>query len=273
MKRTVKIFLLLALMAASLATALTLPASAERRSVTVRMADGTTQAFVVEVAPGTPLSGMAGLVPGEPTGYSVIEEQAPAPTPPADTFTPAPGPAAPTPDEVPAGPAPAPGGAAPAPPPESMEFSQDKPKRDRAEREPSKDQQRLRLGLPSKERDSAKERETGPTGGAQPGRPAPLRNVDGSPAPSNPGLIDALPGPSTAAGVPNFVIRKFRVPVFLLPIYQAAGIQYGVRWEILAATGKRPSVSPVSDPTKSAGTPAIRRARSITESTYQSAWL
>ena len=36
-------------------------------------------------------------------------------------------------------------------------------------------------------------------------------------------------------GVPNFVIRKFRVPVFLLPIYQAAGIQYGVRWEVLAA--------------------------------------
>jgi hypothetical protein len=61
------------------------------------------------------------------------------------------------------------------------------------------------------------------------------RNPDGSPTPRNPGFIDALPGPSTATGVPNFVIRKFRVPVFLLPIYQAAGIQYGVRWEILAA--------------------------------------
>ena len=35
--------------------------------------------------------------------------------------------------------------------------------------------------------------------------------------------------------MPNFVIRKFRVPVFLLPIYQAAGIQYGIRWEVLAA--------------------------------------
>ena len=47
--------------------------------------------------------------------------------------------------------------------------------------------------------------------------------------------MDALPGPSFTTGVPNFVIRKFRVPIFLLPIYQAAGIQYGVRWEILAA--------------------------------------
>jgi hypothetical protein len=35
--------------------------------------------------------------------------------------------------------------------------------------------------------------------------------------------------------VPNFVIRQFRVPLFLLPIYQAAGNQYGIRWEILAA--------------------------------------
>src|SRR5688572_15090128 len=43
------------------------------------------------------------------------------------------------------------------------------------------------------------------------------------------------PGPSTSTSVPNFVIRKFRVPVFLLPIYQAAGIEYGVRWEYLAA--------------------------------------
>ena len=35
--------------------------------------------------------------------------------------------------------------------------------------------------------------------------------------------------------MPNFIIRKFRVPPFLLPIYQAAGIQYGIRWEVLAA--------------------------------------
>jgi membrane-bound lytic murein transglycosylase B len=35
--------------------------------------------------------------------------------------------------------------------------------------------------------------------------------------------------------VPNFFIEKFRIPPFLLPIYQAAGVEYGVRWEILAA--------------------------------------
>ena len=35
--------------------------------------------------------------------------------------------------------------------------------------------------------------------------------------------------------MPNFVIQRFRIPIFLLPIYQAAGIEYGVRWEVLAA--------------------------------------
>ncbi|HEX8123912.1 MAG TPA: lytic murein transglycosylase, partial [Solirubrobacteraceae bacterium] len=64
--------------------------------------------------------------------------------------------------------------------------------------------------------------------------PAPLRHRDGTPSSSNPGFFDALPGPAVK-GVPNFVIQKFRVPIFLLPIYQAAGTQYGIRWEVLAA--------------------------------------
>jgi hypothetical protein len=63
---------------------------------------------------------------------------------------------------------------------------------------------------------------------------------------------DAPTGATTAAGVttsgldadallkaptavPNFFLDNFRIPPFLLPIYQAAGVQYGVRWEILAA--------------------------------------
>jgi hypothetical protein len=65
--------------------------------------------------------------------------------------------------------------------------------------------------------------------------PAPkLSNPDGSPAPSNPTYSFAAVGPARV-GVPNFFIDKFRIPPFLLPIYQAAGMQYGVRWEILAA--------------------------------------
>ena len=65
--------------------------------------------------------------------------------------------------------------------------------------------------------------------------PAPtLTNADGTPAPTNPGYSLATVG-AARVGVPNFFIDKFRIPPFLLPIYQAAGMQYGVRWEILAA--------------------------------------
>lgn len=46
-----------------------------------------------------------------------------------------------------------------------------------------------------------------------------------------PELLDPL----LAGEVPNFFINNFKIPPFLLPIYQAAGIQYGIRWEILAA--------------------------------------
>ena len=61
-----------------------------------------------------------------------------------------------------------------------------------------------------------------------------LRNREGVPTVKNPTTSVALPGP-VPVGVPNFFIDKFRIPPFLLPIYQAAGMQYGVRWEVLAA--------------------------------------
>src|SRR4029079_9461023 len=35
--------------------------------------------------------------------------------------------------------------------------------------------------------------------------------------------------------VPSSSIEDFRIPPFLLPIYQAAGSEYGVPWEVLAA--------------------------------------
>jgi murein DD-endopeptidase MepM/ murein hydrolase activator NlpD len=64
--------------------------------------------------------------------------------------------------------------------------------------------------------------------------PRPGRRADGTPTPANPTFSLATPG-AAPIGVPNFFIDKFRIPPFLLPIYQAAGMQYGVRWEVLAA--------------------------------------
>ncbi|MEI6447477.1 MAG: lytic murein transglycosylase [Actinomycetes bacterium] len=43
-----------------------------------------------------------------------------------------------------------------------------------------------------------------------------------------------LPG-LTPLGTPGELISEFRIPPFLLPIYQAAGIEYGIPWQILAA--------------------------------------
>ena len=40
---------------------------------------------------------------------------------------------------------------------------------------------------------------------------------------------------SSIAGVPAFFIESFRIPPFLLAIYQAAGTAYGIPWQVLAA--------------------------------------
>ena len=66
-----------------------------------------------------------------------------------------------------------------------------------------------------------------PPAGARAGAPAP------SPSALTPPLPLALS--SSLAGVPSFFIESFRIPPFLLPIYQAAGTAYGIPWQVLAA--------------------------------------
>jgi hypothetical protein len=74
----------------------------------------------------------------------------------------------------------------------------------------------------------AGEQPTGSTGGN------PKR---GKRAPKPSALTPALPLSlsSSIAGVPGFFIESFRIPPFLLPIFQAAGTAYGVPWQVLAA--------------------------------------
>jgi hypothetical protein len=67
--------------------------------------------------------------------------------------------------------------------------------------------------------------------------PPPLRNSDGTPTLTNPGLTIADFG-SAPIGVPNFVIDQFSIPPFLLPIYQACGTQYGIPWQVLASINR-----------------------------------
>ena len=90
---------------------------------------------------------------------------------------------------------------------------------------------KLRLMLPRRPRTTRRRR---PRTRADKAMRTPGCAARRQPTLGNPTLSEALPGPAPI-GVPNFFIDKFRIPPFLLPIYQAAGIEYGVRWEILAA--------------------------------------
>ena len=65
-------------------------------------------------------------------------------------------------------------------------------------------------------------------------RKPPAYRPDGTPTLDNPTVSLSSPG-AAPIGVPNFFIEKFRIPPFLLPIYQAAGMEYGINWEVLAA--------------------------------------
>jgi hypothetical protein len=212
MKTRLLVVLLSAALVATM-VGLTMPASAELRNVTVRMADGSLATVTVDVPPGTPLENVQ--LPAPPAVPTV---PVPVPTPPGGTPPPAPGSG--TPDQ--------------GTPPDQSQPSD----------APSASDQKSTPQTKSGDKQKAKPNALDAAPNAQPQDEVKkkldkinqnLRNPDGSPAPTNPTYFDALPGPAVASGVPNFVIQKFRVPIFLLPIYQAAGIQYGIRWEILAA--------------------------------------
>jgi hypothetical protein len=208
--RVITLLLAAGLLAAAALTALSIPAAAQTETVYVQLPDGSVVPVQVDIPPDTSLDDIQ--LPGTPV-----------PPPPETTVPTTPTEPVPDPPET-DDPAPAPsGGDGPSSTGGSPQQNSDSGTRVRS------DGTREVVGeVEGRARDEisrAKRR----------GRRSPLRNPDGTPTPSNPGFIDALPGPSTATGVPNFIIRKFRVPPFLLSIYQAAGIEYGVRWEVLAA--------------------------------------
>jgi hypothetical protein len=212
--RLLTILLAAGSLAAAIFTAFSFPASAQTQTVPVQLPSGEIVDVTVDVPPGTSVNDIQ--LPGTPVQ---------TPTTPTTPTTPAP---EPKPEETTPAPAPEPG------PPSagggSPQGQSNSGERIRSERKkvreitggvkaPVEDEVSKRRRQRDRDRDGRTE----------------LRNSDGTPTPDNPGFIDALPGPSTATGVPNFIIRKFRVPPFLLPIYQAAGIEYGIRWEVLAA--------------------------------------
>ena len=221
---------LLLLMAAVAATVATAPASAQSYMVTVRLDDGTLMTVIADLPAGATLADAAAAgVPGTPVALEPHSE------PPQPAPAPAPAP----PEQPDAAPAPPPGGAPDAEEPPSQEPGAREPEDTAPDSENGDGPDRAKPRPQRLADERAAERYQRPakkiTAQRRPGSREPLRKPDGTPTRSNPGIVDVLPGPSHATGVPNFIIRKFRVPPFLLSIYQAAGVEYGVRWEVLAA--------------------------------------
>jgi hypothetical protein len=240
MRKLLRILALCSLVGVLMATVLTVPASAQLHRIVVALPDGSTDVVILDLPAGTTLEDVVAL-PGltgtpisvEPVDPAVPADE-PAPTDPAPVDPPQVDvPAAdPLPlGEAPAAPAPAPGedvaDGSPPPaddgsPPDQIRLADEK----RSQRSEDGTHE-LTAELESGGDDVVRARRRG--------RRAPLRKPDGTPTLANPGFTEVLPGPSHAIGVPNFIIEKFQVPPFLLSIYQAAGVEYGVRWEILAA--------------------------------------
>ena len=211
--------LLIGLAAGAMFSAIVVPASAEPHRVSVTLVTGETLTLIVDVPPGSPVG--SAQLPDLPAPVASVTDLGPAVTPtpsaaPVETPTQTPE-ATPAPTTLPAQADPTPSATAePAQPP--------------------RDSKNQRLGSVGDDRALHPNSEAGSGKLDKPpaARPDPTRNPDGPPTLADPTVSIATPGPARI-GVPNFFIEKFRIPPFLLPIYQAAGIEYGVRWEVLAA--------------------------------------
>src|SRR5437868_1904871 len=171
-KRLFTILLVAGALAAAVLTAFTLPADAEKRTITVRLGSGQLISITVDVPPGTPLSQIhvPGLIDNTGTVTTPTTPTAPETTPSSPGGSRQPGSS---------------GGKA------------------KAKRKRRHKHYRLEPNGGAKARPEGK----GAGGGAQV-KPNAIRQANGVPTPANPGFIDSLPGPSTTTGVPNFVIEK-----------------------------------------------------------------
>jgi murein DD-endopeptidase MepM/ murein hydrolase activator NlpD len=228
--------LLTALLATALYAAILVgTASAELHRVRATWDDGRVLIITVNVPTGTTVT--AAQLPGASTPPQSIEDLGPIPTvtpipTPALPQVPIPTPTVPStglPSPTPGGgasPVPTPG-AGTAPPVPGTPAQQQAAQKEQATRKRRGANTQSLTGKVKDKSRKAVRRARGLAGD-------PGRNLDGSPTLRNPTISLSTPG-AAPIGVPNFFIDKFRIPPFLLPIYQAAGIQYGIRWEVLAA--------------------------------------
>jgi hypothetical protein len=73
------------------------------------------------------------------------------------------------------------------------------------------------------------------TGGQPPAPPAGSQSGPARTTPATSVLPFSFAFPAPSSAIPDFFISSFQIPPFLLPIYQAAGIEYDVPWPVLAS--------------------------------------
>ncbi len=171
-------------------------------------------------------------VAGPAAGEPATPAPEPAPEPPAPEPAAPQEPAAQTP--APQEPAPA----APATPPQETEPETPSRKAPVADEKSEKrrDTNRpapARLGPKRTERAERAPRDEDPA----PRRADAPAAADGAPASQGSAGLPELSfdAPNPARAVPNVLLDRFPIPPFLLPIYQAAAVEYDVPWQILAA--------------------------------------
>ncbi len=216
------------------------PASAQLRTITVTLLGGQTVTVQVDTPPDAATTGTDAL-PAASTSTSDASATTDATTPATTTdagtnSSPTPAPPAATPDPTAATPAPATTdpGTAPAPSDATPAGTATDSVPALGESAPSVSAggQQGQETVGKELRKATGDNADGSTSDGKPDATA-IRQSDGVPTAANPTFSEGLPG-AAAIGVPNFFIDKFRIPPFLLPIYQAAGIEYGIRWEVLA---------------------------------------
>ena len=221
-------------------------AHAEMHYVRVTLVTGQQLTITVDIPPGTPLDQLQ--IPGLPAAIASIVDLGSTDSTPTPTAT-----ASPTVQPTAtATPTPAPSATST---PGSKQGKTDKPKRDKPSADPVTEDKPEEEESNTAKGEANTQSQTGKVATPTPmptSTPVPDSQVD-PPSQDDPSFSLAEPG-AAKAGVPNFFIDRFKIPPFLLPIYQAAGTEYGIRWEVLAAINEiETNYGRLNDVTSSAG--------------------
>ncbi len=236
-------------------------AHAEMHYVRVTLVTGQQLTITVDIPPGTPLDQLQ--IPGLPAAIASIVDLGSTDSTPTPTAT-----ASPTVQPTAtATPTPAPSATST---PGSKQGKTDKPKREKPSTDPVTEDKPEEEESNTAKGDANTQSQTGKVATPTPmptSTPVPDSQVD-PPSQDDPSFSLAEPG-AAKAGVPNFFIDRFKIPPFLLPIYQAAGTEYGIRWEVLAAINEiETNYGRLNDVTSSAGAQGWMQFMPATWKTY-----